>query len=127
VTRGFDVLVSAVVLMVSASHAAAVGAADYAADYVRASGSLRGAFAGSVTVLHGVPFFLGGIENPAALRAIAEIEQWIKNTSGSNTISATRAIFKDSIVTSTESTDQHTLITVELPVLFNLFIGLLHK
>jgi hypothetical protein len=66
--------------MASASHAAAIGAADYAVDFVRASGSLRGAFAGSVTVLHGVPLLLGGIENIAALRAIAEIEQWVKIT-----------------------------------------------
>jgi hypothetical protein len=56
VTRGFDVPARAVVLMASASHAAAVGAAEYAVDFVRASGSLRGAFAGSVTVVHGVPF-----------------------------------------------------------------------
>jgi hypothetical protein len=114
VTRGFDVPAGAVVLMVSASHAAAIGAADYAVDYARASGSLRGAFAGSVMVMHGVPLLLGGIENHAALRAIAEIEQWIKITSGNNTFSATRAIFKDSICTNTESTDQHSLI--RLPI-----------
>jgi hypothetical protein len=89
VTRGFDVPAGAVVLMVSASHAAAVGAADYAVDYIRASCSLRGAFAGSVTVMHSVPLLLGGIENHAALRAIAEIEQWIKITSGNDTFSAT--------------------------------------
>jgi hypothetical protein len=93
VTRGFDVPAGAVVLMASASHAAAVGAAEYAVDYVRASGLLPGSFAGSVTVLHSVPFLLGGINNPAALRVIAEIEQWIKNTSGNDTISASRAIF----------------------------------
>jgi hypothetical protein len=109
VTRGFDVPAVAVVLMASASHAAAVGAAEYAMDYVRASGLLRGTFAGSVTVLHGVPFLLGGIDNPTALRAIAEIEQWIKNTSGSDTISASRAI-----TTNTESTDQHSLIRIPI-------------
>jgi hypothetical protein len=114
VTRGFDVPAGAVVLIASASHAAAVGTADYASDFVRASGSLRGAFAGAVTVQHGVPFLLGGIENTAALRAIAEIEQWIKSTSGNDTISATRAIFKDSITAGTECTDQHTLI--RLPI-----------
>jgi hypothetical protein len=44
-TRGFDMPAGTVVLMSSASHAAAVGTADYAADFVRASGALRGAFA----------------------------------------------------------------------------------
>jgi hypothetical protein len=114
VTRGFDVSVGAVVLMASASHAAAVGAADYAADFVRASGSLRGAFAGAVTVMHGIPFLLGGTKNHAAIRAIAEIEHWVQITSGSDTISATRAIFKDSITTHTDSTDQPALI--RLPI-----------
>jgi hypothetical protein len=85
-----------VVLMASASHVAAVGSADYVMDLVRASGSLHGAFARVVTVLHGVPFLLGGMDNTAALRAIAEIEQWIKITSENNdTILATRAIFRD--------------------------------
>ncbi len=70
------------------------------------------AFAWVVTVLHGVPFLLGGIDNTAALR---EIEQWIKITSENNdTILATRAIFRDSIKSSTEDTDQHTLI--RLPI-----------
>ncbi len=47
VTRGFDVPAGAVVLMASTSHAAAsheatIGSADYAVDFVRASGLLRG-------------------------------------------------------------------------------------
>ncbi len=54
-TRGFDMPAGAVVLMSWASHATAVGTADYAADFVRASGALRGAFAGAVTVLHVSP------------------------------------------------------------------------
>jgi hypothetical protein len=75
-----------VVLIASASHVAAVGSADYVMDLVHASGSLRVALAWVVTVLHGVPFLLGGIDNTAALRAIAEIEQWIKITSENNDI-----------------------------------------
>ncbi len=77
VTRGFDVPVGAVVLMASASHAAAVGTADYAADFVQASGSLRGAYAGEITVMHGIPFLLGGTKNFAAIRSIAEVEHWV--------------------------------------------------
>ncbi len=41
VTRGFNVPAGAVVLKVSASHAAAVRAAKYPMGYVRDSGSLR--------------------------------------------------------------------------------------
>jgi hypothetical protein len=114
VTRGFDVPVGAVVLMASASHAAAVGAADYAADFVRASGTLRGAFAGSVTVMHGIPFLLGGTKNTPAIRAIAEIEQWVSITTGTDTISATRSILKDSFCTHSDGTDHRTLI--RLPI-----------
>jgi hypothetical protein len=58
---------------------------------------------------------VGGISDSAALRAIAEIEQWVKLTSGSNnTISATRAIFKDSINSCTDGTD--TRIFIRLPI-----------
>jgi hypothetical protein len=46
---------------------------------------------------------------------IAQIEQWIKLTSrDSATISATRAIFQDSIIKSTEHTDWHVII--RLPI-----------
>jgi hypothetical protein len=110
-TRGFDMPAGAVVLMSSASYAAAIGTADYAADYVRASGALRGAFAGAVTVLHGIPFLLVGTENSAALRAIAEIEHWVRLTSRStDTISTTRAIFADSLNGSHEHQDQHFIL-----------------
>jgi hypothetical protein len=113
-SRGFDVPAGAVVLISSASHVAAVGAAEYATDYVRASGQLRGAYAGSVSVLHGVSFLLGGTGNTAAIRAIAEVELWIKLTStGNDTISATRAIFMESLTTSTDAHD--TQIIIRLP------------
>jgi hypothetical protein len=110
-TRGFDMPAGAVVLMSSASHAAAVSTADYASDFVRAWGALRGAFAGAVTVLYGVPFLLGGTENSAALRAIAEIEHWVRLTSrGTDTVSATRAIFADSLYGTHEHHDQQCIL-----------------
>ncbi len=101
-TRGFDMPAGSVVLMSSASHAA---------DYVRALGALTGAFAGSLTVLHGIPFLLGGTENMAALRAIAEIGHWIRLTSqGTDTISATRAIFADSLIGNSEHHEQQCIL-----------------
>jgi hypothetical protein len=110
-TRGFDMPAGAVVMMSSASHAAAVGTADYAAYFVRASGALRGAFAGAVTVLHGIPFLLGGTDNSAALRAIAEIEHWVRlTTRGTDTVSATRAIFADSLYGTHEHHDQQCIL-----------------
>jgi hypothetical protein len=100
-----------VVLISSASHVATVGAAEYAAEFVRASGLLRGAYARSVIVMHGIPFLLGGTGNTAALRAIAEVELWIKLTSlGTDTISATRAIFMESLMTSIDTKDTHVIL-----------------
>jgi hypothetical protein len=64
--------------------------------------------------MHGIPFLLGGTKNFAAVRSIAEVEHWVRITSGSDTISATRAIFKDSITMHTDSIDQPTLI--RLPI-----------
>ncbi len=45
---------------------------------------------GGVTVLHGIPFLIGGTDNTAAIRAIGEIEHWVSITSaGTDEISAT--------------------------------------
>jgi hypothetical protein len=78
-TKGFDMPAGAVMLMASPSYAATIGTADYAAEFVHASGRLRSAFmgGGGVNVLHGVPFLLGGTTNCAAIRIFAEIEQWV--------------------------------------------------
>jgi hypothetical protein len=108
-TRGFDVPAGAVVLLSSPSHAAAIGTADYNAEFIRSAGRLRGAFMGGVTVLHGIPFLIGGTENSAPIRSIAEIEHWVSITStGTDEISATRAAFMDTLRSSTSSsTAQH--------------------
>jgi hypothetical protein len=107
-SRGFDMPAGAVVLLASPSHAATIGTADYAAEFVRASGRLRSAFmGGGVNVLHGIPFLLGGTQNTAAIRTLAEIEQWVSCTGNSNDdISATRKAFMTSMRTS-ERTQQH--------------------
>ncbi len=114
-TRGFDVPAGAVVLLSSPSHAAAIGTADYTAEFVRSAGRLGGAFMGGVTVLHGIPFLLGGTNNTAAIRALAEIEHWVSITSsGTDEISATRAAFMDTLRQSnTGSTVQH---IIRLPI-----------
>lgn len=73
--RGFDVLAGLVVLLASVGHGALVGTVDYAAEFFRALSALRGAFAGGVNVIHGIPFMIGGSKNSPAIRALAEIEQ----------------------------------------------------
>jgi hypothetical protein len=45
-TKGFDMPAGAVMLMASPSYAATIGTADYAAEFVHASGRLRSAFMG---------------------------------------------------------------------------------
>jgi hypothetical protein len=72
-TRGFNMLAGTVVLLASASQAAAVGTADYAAEFIQAFTVLRGAFTSGVTVIHGIPFLLGGTKNSTAIRALAEL------------------------------------------------------
>jgi hypothetical protein len=111
ITRGFDVPAGTVILLASASHAAAVGTADYASDFVRASGMLRGTFAGDINVLHGVPFLIGGTKSTTAIRALAEIGQWVQCTSvGIDEISATRKAFASSLRTNTSTPAQHCII-----------------
>jgi hypothetical protein len=95
--RGFDVPAGAVVLS-SPSHAAATGTADYASDLICSSGQLRRAFKGGVTVLHGIPFLLGGTCNVPEIRALAEVEHWICRTStGMDDISAASTAFNGSL------------------------------
>ncbi len=62
---------------------------------------------GGVNVLHGIPFLLGGTQNTPAIRAVAEIEQWVTSTgSSTDDISASRKSFMASLRTS-EHKQQH--------------------
>jgi hypothetical protein len=114
-TRGFDVPAGAVVLLSSPSHAAAVGTAKYTAKFVWSWDQLRNAFMGGVTVLHGIPFLIGGTSNTVAFRALAEIEHWVSITFiGTDEISASCAAFMDTLRSGTScSTGQH---IIRLPV-----------
>jgi hypothetical protein len=114
-TKGFDVPAGSAVLLSSPSHAAAVGKAEYTAEFVRSSGQLRNAFMGGVTVLHSIPFLIGGTGNTAAIRAIAEIEHWVSITSiGTDEISASLSAFVETLLSGTScSTEQH---MIRLPV-----------
>jgi hypothetical protein len=70
---------------------------------------------GGITVLHGIPFLLGGTGNTAAIRAIAEIEHWVSITAtGTDEISTTHSAFINTLRINTSSnTGQH---IIRLPV-----------
>jgi hypothetical protein len=71
---------------------------NYAAELVRASGQLRGAFAGGINIMHGVPFLLGGTTSTIAIRTMAEVEQWVISTmQGTDDISAACKAFTNSL------------------------------
>jgi hypothetical protein len=114
-TRGFDLPAGAVILLSSPSHAAAVGTVEYAADFVWSSGQVRNAFMGGITVLHGIPFLLGGTSNTAAIRAIAEIEHWVSITAiGTDEISAMRKAFMSTLRTDKNNNSMQHII--RLPI-----------
>jgi hypothetical protein len=117
ITMGFDVLASTVVLLGSANYMATMGKADYAAEFVRASGMLRGAFTSGVTVLHSILFLLGGTHNTSAIRTMAEVEHWIRTvTHGIDDISAARNLFASNLRTlSANSSSTSTDHLIRLP------------
>jgi hypothetical protein len=93
--EGFAVPAGAVVLISSVSHLAAVGAAAYAEDLVRAYRAVRAVYGSGITVMHGIPFLLGGLHSHSTIRALLEIEAWYSNMTAHSTkeISSSRAIF----------------------------------
>jgi hypothetical protein len=88
-----------------------ISTADYAAEYVRATGLLRNAFGGGVSVMHGIPFLFGGTKNTPAIRARVEIEQWVHITSvGTEDISARLKAFAASLRDGIPSTSYQHII-----------------
>jgi hypothetical protein len=116
-TRGFDMLTGAVVLLSSPSFAATIGAAEYSTEFVWSSGQLRNAFIGGVTVLQGIPFLLGGTSSRPAVRTLAPIEHWIRLTLyGTDDISATRTALTATLRTKTSIRSGQHIIRLRLPV-----------
>jgi hypothetical protein len=106
ITKGFSIPAGTVLLLASASSMAMIGMADYAKEFVKANRKLRETFAGGVRVVHGVPFLIGGTDNTAALRTMAEINQWVTATSEINQdIAATRALWDSLIRTRAQGND----------------------
>ncbi len=115
ITKGFAIPAGTVVLLASASHMAVSGSAEYVADFVRANIKMREALSGGVRVVHGIPLLLGGTNNTAALRTMAEISAWVALTSGlSNDITATRSLWDNLI--RTKETCANSMNTIRLPL-----------
>ena len=76
---GCAVGVGTVILLASASHLGSVGLAGYAEDLVRASKLIMTALSSRVTVRAGPLVLLGGTDDPALIRAMAEMVGWISN------------------------------------------------
>jgi hypothetical protein len=114
-TKGFAVPAGTVLLISSASHMAAVGTVEYAAEFVRARVRVGKTFTNGVRVLHGVPLLLGGTGNTAAIRTLAEIDQWVRQTARVNhDISATRTLWGKLIRTVEHGNDAKQ--TIRLPI-----------
>jgi hypothetical protein len=115
ITKGFSIPAGTILVMASASSMAMYGTADYAKEFVKANIKLRETFSGGVRVVHGVPFLIGGTHNIAAIRTMAEINQWVSSTSGLNQdITATRAHWDALIRTRAHGTD--CIHTIRLPI-----------
>jgi hypothetical protein len=74
--EGFTIPAGAVVLISSLSHLAAVGMAAYAEDLVRAYKAVRAVYGNGITVMHGIPFLLSGIQEHSTIRSLLEIGTW---------------------------------------------------
>jgi hypothetical protein len=84
--EGFAVPAGAVVLISSVSHLAAVGAAAYAEDLVRAYRAVRAVYGNGITVMHGIPFLLSCLHSHSTIRALLEIEAWYSSMTAQCTL-----------------------------------------
>ncbi len=76
---------------------------------------MRETLSGGVRVLHGIPILLGGTNNTPAIRAMAEINQWIMHTSELNSdITATRSLWDTLIRTKEHGADCKHLLRLPL-------------
>ena len=99
-----------VVLIGSVSHLAAVGTAGYAEDLVGALAAIRNTYRSGISVMHGIPFLLGGLTNSDTIRDLLEVDLWYNSVSKSDTmeIVKTRALFRKSLIR--EGTDTCTAV-----------------
>ncbi len=73
---GYDLSVSSVVVLSSATMLLRVGLAAYAKELVCAFTRVREAYAGSVRAVHGFPIPLQGLHSEVLIRSLLDIEHW---------------------------------------------------
>jgi hypothetical protein len=83
--EGFTVPARTVVLISSVSHLAEVGTAAYAEDLVRAFRAIRAVYESGITVMHGIPLLLSGIDSQCTIRSLLEIGAWYQGVSALST------------------------------------------
>ncbi len=67
-------------LVGSLSHLARYGLESYTFDLIKTLSAVGGLVGGGVGVVHYVPVPLGGIEDGATLRALFDLDSWIRGT-----------------------------------------------
>jgi hypothetical protein len=97
--EGFPAPAVAVVLISSVSHLAAVGAAAYAGDLVRAYRAVHAVYGNGITVLLGIPFLLSGLHCHSTIRYLLEIGAWYANLTSNSTkeFSSSRTLFTSAL------------------------------
>jgi hypothetical protein len=76
---------SQILLLSSVSHLAEVGTGAYAEDLVRAFRAIRAVYESGITVMHGIPLLLSGIDSQCTIRSLLEIGAWYQGVSALST------------------------------------------
>ncbi len=77
--KGYDMPVGCVVVLSSVSLLARIGTATYAEEVVRAFARIWEAYANSVSVVHGFPILVRGLDDETLIRSMLEIELWLSD------------------------------------------------
>jgi hypothetical protein len=96
-TRGKEIATGSVVLLFSATHLLLRGVAGYMADFMEETARIESAFRGGLICSHGVPTFGEGIKDTTLIRAVLELNEWMK-ISGENFSKSARGVLAEGIL-----------------------------
>ncbi len=65
-----------IVVICSVSHLAVVGTAVHAEDLVHAFRALRGTYGTGISVMHGFPILISGLNSKNTIRELLEVNHW---------------------------------------------------
>jgi hypothetical protein len=98
ITKGFSVPAGSVVVISSASYLARVGTAAYAAEYADVRDRLRVVVGGGIELIHGFPILLGGTEDSALIRSLADLGHWLDYYCTGRDIKISRGFFSKRVL-----------------------------